>query len=166
MAVTHKLIQTITVGAGGAASIDFTSIPATYTDLLVLCSVRTNRAADTDGLYIKINGTNGTARRLLGDGATATSDSTADIRNTAPGNTVTASTFGNVSIYLPNYAGSTNKSLSIDGVGEGNTASTIQMFTAGLWSTTTAINQITLLPVVGTLLQQYSSASLYGIKNS
>ena len=40
MAVTHNLISTITVGSGGAASIDFTSIPQTYTDLLVKISLR------------------------------------------------------------------------------------------------------------------------------
>jgi len=33
MANTLKKIQTVTVGSGGAASIEFTSIPQTYTDL-------------------------------------------------------------------------------------------------------------------------------------
>ena len=35
MANTYVAIATVTVGSGGAASIDFTSIPATYTDLVV-----------------------------------------------------------------------------------------------------------------------------------
>ena len=42
MADTYTLISSVTVGAGGASSIDFTSIPATYTDLLVKFSLRTD----------------------------------------------------------------------------------------------------------------------------
>ena len=48
MANTFKKIQTVTVGSGGAASIDFTSIPQTYTDLKIVLSARTNRANATD----------------------------------------------------------------------------------------------------------------------
>jgi len=67
MAVTHKLIQTITVGSGGAASIDFTSIPATYTDLIFYFSTR---STDLQNLVIKFNNTSTTytVRHLDGDG--------------------------------------------------------------------------------------------------
>jgi len=37
-------IQTVTVGSGGAANIEFTSIPQTYTDLVVVLSLRNNRS--------------------------------------------------------------------------------------------------------------------------
>ena len=56
MPVTYKPIATVTVGAGGAASIDFTSIPGTYTDLLVLISARSTRSTDyRDELFIRFN---------------------------------------------------------------------------------------------------------------
>ena len=42
MAKVFKALSTVTVGAGGAASIDFTSIPSTYTDLQILCSLKTS----------------------------------------------------------------------------------------------------------------------------
>ena len=55
--MTYTLISTVTVGAGGAASIDFNSIPGTYTDLLLVVSVRSTRpAATNDGLFMSING--------------------------------------------------------------------------------------------------------------
>ena len=47
-------IQTVTVGSGGASSIDFTSIPQTYTDL---CLVYSARLTTTDTNWrLKING--------------------------------------------------------------------------------------------------------------
>jgi len=44
MATTYEAIATVTVGSGGAATFGFTSIPATYTDLLVVASLRSDRA--------------------------------------------------------------------------------------------------------------------------
>jgi hypothetical protein len=44
MATTYEIISSVTVGSGGAANIEFTSIPATYTDLYVLASIRSNRS--------------------------------------------------------------------------------------------------------------------------
>ena len=40
MATTFTKIASVTVGSGGASSIDFTSIPSTYTDLCVKLSTR------------------------------------------------------------------------------------------------------------------------------
>ena len=38
MANTMKALQTVTVGAGGAATVTFSSIPQTYTDLILVVS--------------------------------------------------------------------------------------------------------------------------------
>ena len=78
----------------------------------------------------------------------------------------TANTFANGEFYIPNYAGSTNKSVSADGVTENNATAARATLTAGLWSNTAAINQITLLPIAGGTFAQYSTATLYGISNS
>jgi len=56
MANTYQLISSTTVGAGGASSILFSSIPATYTDLILDLSVRTSNAASQAILDIKFNG--------------------------------------------------------------------------------------------------------------
>jgi hypothetical protein len=168
MATYIQIGSTVTVGAGGAANIDFTSIPSTYTDLVVKVCGRTNRAAVFDDILISFNGSTAsfTGRELYGDGAAAASITTARAASIATGANATASTFGNSEIYVPNYAGSANKSFSVDGVQETNATTAYAIMIAGLWSNTAAINQVTLTPSVGTLFSQYSTASLYGISKS
>lgn len=166
MANTYTLISSNTVGAGGTASITFSSIPATYTDLLVKASVRTNNADTNDTLYIKPNGStaNLTYRVIRGDGTAATSFTVN--RVFIDGSTATANTFGNTDIYIPNYASSNNKSMSADSVQENNITEGNSSLSAILWSDTTAISSLTFSPLFGTLFSQHSSFYLYGIKNS
>lgn len=170
---TFIKIASVTVGSGGASSIDFTSIPSTYTDLVIKISARTNRSAAADSLKLTFNGsTSGfSARGLGGSGSTPfsfTNVGSASIEDsvftTAANNT--ASTFSNGEIYIPNYAGSNNKSISADSVNENNASEAYTLFEAGLWSNTSAITSIKLAPLNGTLINQYSTAVLYGIKNS
>jgi hypothetical protein len=79
--------------------------------------------------------------------------------------TDTANTFGNTDIYIPNYAGSANKSVSVDTVEENNGTTARALLGAILWSNTAAITALGLTPVSGSFVQ-YSTATLYGIKNS
>jgi hypothetical protein len=168
MANTYTLISSATVGSGGAASMGFTSIPATYTDLLVKLSARTNRALTVDGVLISFNGStsNFTNKYLEGDGSSASSSSTARVAANAPGATATASTFSNGEIYIPNYASANFKSLSSDSVTENNATGALTDLMANLWSDTAAITSITLTPLIGTSFDQYSTAYLYGISNA
>ena len=173
MANTYKLIASNTVGSGGSSSIDFTSIPATYTDLLLKVSAR--RSDSTEGyLSLRFNansGSNYSNKTLRGTGsaASSSSDSSATYLDfwVIPGTSYTATTFGNIDIYIPNYAGSTNKSVSAENVAEGNNATMYMQITAGLWAQTSAINQITLYAAGASgTFAQYSTAYLYGISNS
>ena len=170
MANTYVLISSVTVGSGGAATIDFSSIPATYTDLCVKASLRdTYTGSATRPFTLKLNGsgTSYTAKFVYGDGAAAASFSdTSGYVGYVPTASATASTFGSADIYLPNYAGSNYKSSSIDAVTENNATTAIASLAASLWSNTAAINQITLIPYSGFNFVQYSTAYLYGIKNS
>jgi hypothetical protein len=156
------LIEHIEVGSGGAATIEFTSIPQTYTDLLLVLSARTTYASTADFLNIYPNGStsNLTQRRLSGSGDSATSGTAT--RNYINGNSATASTFGNLQFYLPNYASSNAKSISTDAVTENNAVNAYAIIEATLWNDTTAISSIELNPVYGNFVQ-YSSATLYGI---
>ena len=168
MANTYTLISSVTVGAGGASSIDFTSIPATYTDLLVKLSTRTTGAAVAD-VSLRFNSatTNYSYRDIEGNGSTAASYSGTSFLWAGEANRgdATASTFANIEIYIPNYAGSTNKSISVDSVTENNGTLAYSDLIAGLWSNTSAITSISLLLSSGNHAQ-YSTAYLYGIKNS
>lgn len=166
MATTFTLISTVTVGSGGAASIDFTSIPATYTDLILKYSLRTNTSYAGNGFYFQyaFNGStsNFTQKNLAGNGSTATSSSASAFYGITDPSDWTSSTFANGEAYFPNYAGSTYKSVSQDVVAENNGTLGWDVIYAGLWSQTAAINQITITPAGGSWVQ-YSSASLYGI---
>jgi hypothetical protein len=169
MANTFKKIQTVTVGAGGAASIDFTSIPQTYTDLKIVVSARSTYSALTDTLFVKPNGltTNGSSRWVIGDGLNAGASSSAAFNYVREinGNTATASTFASVEIYAPNYTSSNYKSFSSEGVTENNAGVGVRTgITAGLWSSTAAITSITLTATNGDFVQ-YSTATLYGVAN-
>jgi hypothetical protein len=173
MANTFELIASSTVGAGGAASIDFTSIPQTYTDLVVKVSARNDAATTVGGLWIQFNGSsaNLSARVLYGTGSAAGSFSDTTVFAYSDAASATANTFSNVEYYIPNYAGSNNKSLSVDSVMENNATAASSALTAGLWSNTSAITSIKLLTFnnsnsAAANFVQYSTAYLYGVKNA
>jgi hypothetical protein len=170
MANTFELIASSTVGSGGAASIDFSSIPSTYTDLCFKISARITRSgAVTDIMNVSFNGTstNESCRRMEGNGASASlASNSLLLAYQASSTDATASTFGNGEFYIPNYAGSTNKSASNDGVSENNGTTAFAGLAANLWSNTAAINQVTFTPDSGSDFVQYSTIYLYGVKNA
>jgi hypothetical protein len=155
--------------ASSQASITFSSIPQTFTDLVLVTSLRSNRSGpDTeDSVKIEFNGvtTGYSGRWLRGDGANTNSStfSTAFFLQNQNAGGTTSNTFSNASVYIPNYTSSNNKSLSVDTVNENNATTAWALIVAGLWSNTAAITSLTLTPNVGTALVQYSSATLYGI---
>jgi hypothetical protein len=165
MADTFVKIATVTVGAGGAANIDFTSIPSTYTDLLLACSLRST-TTDQDP-KMEFNGvTTGYSRRTInGSGTVAASSSASDAWiGTIDSTSNTASTFANTQIYIPNYTSANYKSYSIDAVMENNATQAFQTFNGSLWSNTAAITSIKFSALSGSLtFAQYSTATLYGI---
>jgi hypothetical protein len=164
-----ELIQTVTVGSGGAASISFSSIPATYDDLQVVMSMRSSAGGSVDFMKMEFNNDttsgNYSARTLYGSGASASSfvispgNFTADFN--ASGST--ANTFSSFSCYIPNYRSNTAKSRSVDHVSENNATTAYQMLVAGLWSGTAAITSIQ-FGLGGANFVEGSSASLYGIR--
>lgn len=151
--------------ASAASSITFSSIPQTYDGLYVVASCRSDRAEYFDNVRIKPNGsaTNGTGRYLFGTGSSAVSGTEAYAFGYTAGNNVTSNTFGNISIYIPNYTSSNYKSISTDGVGENNATSSVQAITASLWSDTSAITSLEIDQGDGSNWQTYSSFALYGI---
>jgi hypothetical protein len=157
-----QLIASATVGAGGAATISFSSIPQTYTDLVLLLSTRSTSGSDLT-MTFNANGTGYSRRLLIGDGSTAISVAASNNFFALNGNsTYTASTFGSNCITIPNYTGSANKTLFTDGVNENNATTALQVLYAGLWSNTAAITSIELGSGAANFAQ-HSTAYLYGI---
>jgi hypothetical protein len=167
MANTLKKIQTITVGSGGSSTIEFTSIPQTYTDLKLVLSVR-NSVDSADGV-IEFNGssTNVGSRMIVGDGSNVASYIDTANYFAVSRSSYTASVFGNVEIYIPNYTSANYKSFSIDSAPENNATGTSLRMTWGLWSNSAAITSIKLTPGGSTpTWVQYSTATLYGVANA
>jgi hypothetical protein len=156
------------VGTGGPASITFSSIPASYTDLAILVSARSTRAANDNSATFTFNSStsNFSGRYLSGDGSTTESGTVTNYAFQMPAANSTANTFGSVLIYIPNYTSTTTaKSYSVDSVTENNASSAIQTLVAGLWNPATqaAISSIVMTAALSAGFSQYSSATLFGI---
>jgi len=163
-------IATTTVGAGGSATITFSSIPATYTHLQIRALARTNRSAGVDIMTMRMNGDTGNnyADHLVyGDGSTVqvdlnTSYPTINIQRVASDN-LSASIFSPFVIDILDYA-NTNKNKTVRYLGGYDANGSGRMvFGSGLWRNTSAITTITLESAYSSTYNQYSSFALYGI---
>jgi hypothetical protein len=170
MANTYVLIEAKNLTTT-TASITFSSIPATYTDLLLSISSRNDDIYNE--VHFRFNGDTGnnySGRNVYGNGSTAISSSSSSI-SSLQNLTVqsvsgqTANTFGNIELYIPNYLSSNQKSIRADGVQENNATSAQAMLGAGLWANTAAITSIQAFPSVGSFVAN-SNFYLYGIKKS
>ena len=168
MAANYVLLEKITVGAAGAASVTFSSIPQTgYTDLDVKMSARSTRASTQGDIYIYPNGSsaNGSDRTLVGTGSAVSSGTDASIyAGTITASTaVSSSAFSNNEFYFPNYTSASYKSISIDSVAESNEATMFAWLIAGLWSNTAAITSLQIVCGNSSNFTQYSTFYLYGV---
>ena len=161
---TNNLISRQTVGSDGAASITFSNIPQTFTDLLIKISTRCSTTTTAGTVSFNGSTSNFTGKRLYGDGTSAATDSSTSAVLTND-SSFTASTFANSEIYIPNYASANYKSVSIDGVSENNATTAYAMLNAILWSNTAAITSVTITPAGGNFVE-FSTFSLYGISSS
>ena len=171
MANTFTLIQAITVPAGGQATVTFSSIPNTYTDLCLKLSFRDSSANDRRILFVRFNGgTSGYNDRSIRAYNSGVASQTDNGGNNSiaiwdvPAANATASIFSDIEIYIPNYTSSNNKSVSADGVGENNSGFAIAGLTAGSSNLTSAISTIDLFASAN--IVQHSTAYLYGVKNA
>jgi hypothetical protein len=169
----YESIATVTVGSGGAANVEFTSIGTDWTHLQVRAIGRTNRAAIGDYINIQMNGiTTATyaLHELVGDGSSASVGNgvsqTATATQRFAGSTATASVFGAFVLDILDYQ-NTNKNKTIRGLGGAdNNGSGIVAFTSGVFLSTNAITSLKFFPGVGSSFNQYSHFALYGIKSA
>jgi hypothetical protein len=170
----YESIQTVTVGAGGVASVTFSSIPSSYSHLQIrgISRINTGGGSGTVGLEMRFNsdtGSNYTSNHVLyGTGSSAlaaASGTSMDVGSVVnfPQSAATANSFGVVVADILDYA-NTNKYKTVRGLGgyDGNDTNGIVTFRSFAWMNTSAITSIT----VGVTYNfaQYSSFALYGIK--
>lgn len=170
---TYMLIAKTTVGTGGAAYIEFAGIPNTYTDLKMIWSAR--HTADLADQYLRFNGDSSSVYsmklvRALDGNTVGSEGNTGQSSDTRAGynqkSSYTGSMFSNCELYIPSYAGSNNKSYSIDScAGNNSSAAYLLQLHSGLWASSSAITSIRITPETGNYAE-HSTAFLYGIKNS
>jgi hypothetical protein len=161
------LIASTTVGAGGTTTIEFTGIPGTYTDLVVLLSARTTAGSDLPSFRAN----NYVAEFNKGQvffsnsgavsGFSSASNTFVQI-GTIPGTSWSANSFSNVLIQLPNYAGTTQaKTFKTQTVSKDSGANQeIRHTGTGFTSFTAAITSVQIFS--GNTFAQHTTAYLYG----
>lgn len=177
---TMTKINSVTVGAGGSSSIDFTNIPQGYTDLKVHLSLRGTVSDHIASAYMSINGTitnrSYTSFWLAGNASNnpyvaGTNSGTNAFIASVAAVLSTSNTFGNAELSLLAYSGSSYKSYSCESALSSNAnggtypAYVEERLTAGLWSNSSPITSLSFYPTSGSWAQ-YSTATLYGVKNS
>jgi hypothetical protein len=168
MPATYTLIDS-EVLTSSQASVTFSAIPATYTDLVLKMSMRGPGGGAASSIDLTFNGTtaNYSKTQLRGDGTTADSFNSSNSSDITLSTTVnqsgaTANTFSNAEIYIPNYTVTSNKPISVDSATENNATEAYRTAIAGLSRNTAAITSITITANLGT----GSSFYLYGISNA
>jgi len=165
-----KLIQTITLGSA-ASSIEFTSIPQTFTDLVILCSLRGTSAGvhNASAMYFNSAASDSRAVQVNGDGTSTPAVTALGTQNyigwgNATGTASTANVFGSGQIYIPNYTGNQRKTISAESVSENNSSNWGQGgIAAGFSTKSAAITLINIYVVLGGNWVAGSTISLYGI---
>ena len=164
------LIQRVTVGSGGAASIEFTLIPGTYQHLQIRILAKST-VSPVSSIYARFNGTgNGSTayaqHYLYGDGAAAAAGaaSSSDIMLVGTCTGAFTNVFGASVVDILDYAStSKNKVIrSLSGADVNGAGGYVQIF-SGLYASTSAVSSILLYNGLNSW-SQYTTAALYGVK--
>lgn len=177
MANTYILISSQTL-SGTSSSVTFSSIPQTYTDLLLRMSAKGNSSGFSESPKVTINSLASNYNHLnifrnTGPGTLNTSNTNAGTYFTIGGGAIgngstVPNIFGNGEVYFPNYTNAQDKTMIFQGVQTSSTNSSEGVITygGGRVTTTEAITSLTIAPINGSLWLADSSFWLYGIKNS
>ena len=164
----NTYVALATVTASGSSAVSFTSIPATYTDLVLVCN--TQVASGVSDVNIRVNSdtaTNYSRTILYGDGSSAASARNTNQTYFQPEvyGYVNTTYSQNMIVQFMNYSNTTTFKTFLS---RANNATTGVDAIVGLWRSTSAINRIDIAPVAGaaTFFSAGSTFSLYGIANA
>lgn len=174
-ATDYESIATTTVGAGGAATVTFSSIVGTYSHLELRMLARDSRATygitDIQVTFNSDTAANYSWHLIMGDGANATADAGASSSNIllkGLSGTSTGVAYGAGVLSVLDYS-NTNKyktTRALMGTDLNGTVGGLGGrvgLSSGSWRNTAAVTSITLTPLTANFTQ-YSSFALYGIK--
>jgi len=160
-----KIGSSVLVGSGGAATVSFTSIPNTYTDLLVKFSLRCGATGTRwNNSVVTFNGSPATVSNWVigyNNGISASNYASGQLVFINHGD-VDANTFGNGEMYISKYAGSNYKCTSSMLTAEANSADGAIGMVSGFISSTSVLTSIT-FTAQSNVYTENSTATLYGI---
>lgn len=168
---SFESIATISVGAGGASNIEFTSIGSGYKHLQIRGIYRQSDSDSAPYINLTFNndtGSNYAAHALTGTGSAAI----AQAYTSAPAMYVqtVASDFHGTSVFsglvidVLDYGSTSKNKTTRSLVGIDNNGGGFIRFNSGLWMSTSAVTSIKFTPSGGSI-KQYSTLALYGIKD-
>lgn len=157
---TYSTIATTTL-ASAAASYTFSSIPSTYTDLIVVMNGQIASGGNDSVLY-QFNGdtaTNYSGTSIYGTGSGTGSDRATNTANYVAGRMSSAA--NSTSIFqVQNYANTTTYKTSL---ARASVPDAIVLAYVGLWRSTAAINSIKLYTASAVNFNVGTTFTLYGI---
>lgn len=169
MALTYDPIATTTLGSN-QATVVFSSISGTYTDLVLVANIKHSFGTTTDVIFegLQFNsdtGSNYSSTYMFGNGTSAVST-----RNTSragisiQGTQSSENYFSTNIIQIQNYSNTTTNKTVLVRASAGSSSNTGAFAGVGLWRSTSAITSITINATSTFTIQSGSSFTLYGIK--
>jgi hypothetical protein len=166
---TYKLIASNELSTS-TSTITFSSIPQTYTDLLLRVSSRMDGA--NAGIQVKPNnsGASYTTRRILKDVSARTADSITSLNwfGLQNGNWTFSNSFSHNDYYIPDYSssGTFYKVASLNTTTTNNSTTQYMGFFGNKLNTTDAITSIVIIAEGAANFVSGSGFYLYGISNA
>ena len=158
MPSTYEPIASTTL-ASPTLSVTLSSIPATYTDLVLVVSMYEPTNWGSGVLVINSDtGTNYSSTRLGGDGSTAFSARQSNVSNIYPGQ------ISNGTIFIFNIQNYANTNVNKTIISRGNGTGQNLMTSASIWRNTAAINSLKFSNGGGSNLPTGTMVTVYGIK--
>lgn len=164
MPATYEPIATTTLGTA-VNSFTFSSIPGTYTDLVLTVVVPTAASSATFGLrFNSSSNADYSHTTLTADGTTATSYNGSSQNIFVAGDMFsTANVVSFMKYNIFSYAGSKNKTILAENSGDTNSTNGVVRRTVGLWRSTAAITSVTVIKTSAGNFPINTVATLYGI---
>ena len=168
-------IATVTVGSGGASSIEFTSIPGTYQHLQIRLIARSTASDTNNDLKVQVGngsvdtGSNYAQHYLYGTGASAVAEGAASqsspylIYRAMTAANATASVFGAGVIDILDYASTSKTKVMRSFGGHDRNGAGVVTVASTLWNSTSAITNIKLTTSANNFAE-FSQAALYGVR--
>jgi hypothetical protein len=161
--MSYIALATTTLGSA-ASTITFSSIPATYRDLIVVSNFRWTSGF---GFYLRLNGDTTSSYsqvRMFGQDSSGMSSAGSDNKILIGDLPFGSNTNGMNRIQIFDYSATDKHKTTLSTHGYDPNHVTYNTFTvAGRWAKTEAVNSVTLLDINSNVFQSGSTFSLYGV---